>query len=836
MAQITSYSFLLVKGFRISVVGVISILMLLQPAYALSQPIAGLDQSVLQTADILDVRAPIEQLLVLNENRQLCFSDMQQMVDFRGLLLKRILHAYLDVRAASNKIDCELAYAYELSQREEQRLDKANQLFNFVNFMQAGTLYTIEGRSKLHKQDKQSYILTTLGAGLSTALPASNILYKRNYRATHLAPPKELSHLIDGGPVNEKDLPECLKKFLRSTVPGASCTRLEQLNQLWKQRYKADWVNDATLCSLLANRSENPGVIKKRILLLWSLHTVIAEFDRELLALLELVRSKSHRTVSGIDADLCKPVLGQEASGAARLLKLEVAVSLLAELRGKPGKQFQALFLELEILEQVLWGLLNVQTGVNKVDSELNYAYDVVLAELLSNRRKLQQGITEANFINKGALNAVGGFLDLKTYKKAADSVFVTANGIGIGLTSFALLKAGGGRRKIDTAENSLAELFGLAGQSQEKLPLLVRQFLDMEDPASGNGKSRREALFEIWKKNRVSTMNTQSLESQRALAALSKDSYDTIKIVTNRIALLQSLRVRISSLNRALLSLLHETEFEAPLSAKEDASACLWLSEANKQIAAIIGVRLPSYDDLMGNGASPVGMSLKRQELYSLSRILLATLEVRNSSANVEVEIATETQALNRLLRSRDLAVTLTNNANFYQGYILATILYGPLGLSSYHENSIYADRLKIIAGFLTIGLGAVSLLEHHGGFRLHAVKPNMLGLCFDLKSSAQAGYEPFVWQYFNSLDFAASVKISRKDELVRYWRSSKLLDVNLGKRTTIEKVAATGRSHHKVDETIKLTTNRVAMLYDLRAMLNSMDQSLSNLLGACR
>lgn len=822
------------SSFLVSLLLLPSMLVLSASVYALEESAGDFSaKSIGSTVQILGAEKEFNQFLTLSKHSNLSQTETLNFRACRLKLIKKILLGYLDVRSACSKIDTELAYTYELSQKCQNKVDTVSQLFNFSNFVQGGALYIIEGRSKLHKQDKQSYILTTIGSGLSAALPAMNIIYGHHNKIKPIALPKTVAYVLDSGPVDGKNLPETIEKFLDSSKPGESQSRRSKMAQLWKQRYKVDLANQSSLCSLTDGKSKSPALLKKRILLLWSLHSIVEEFDSDLLSLLEVVKSKSisKARLEGVGPNNIH--LSNEVADIADILKVKTQVKTLTNLRIMRVETAQADLLEEDILPEVLFGALNAQIAIDKIDSELNYAFDVVLAELTSRRSQTQQRITEANFINKGTLNAIGGTLDLKGQTKAANDVFISANGIGISLSSLALVKARGGKRHVDVTENSLSDIFSIETKSGSHIPSLVNEYLNSNDWQVGGGATKKDTLFDIWKRNRVSTLNLNKPETQRQLASCSNEE-DTIKVVVNRIALLQSLRVRISAINTALLKLLVETECRDSMDKLIFYADSKRLSKAGLGAADLLGLRLRSNDAVdFVRDSSQAEIDLRRENLL-LRLFLKAALEVRATSSNLEIEIARESQALNRMIRARDLAITVTNNANFFQSYILGIVLYGPLGLSASHHNAIYADRLKIISGFITVGLGVASLLERRGGIRFSEVSANMLGPCFNLNSKVQQKYYPLVWNFLNSISPGSPNAISRREELISYWQNAGFFKLNLKRQSTIQKLSAMGMSHSRVSESINLISMRISMLYDLRAVVNLMNIGLSDLLRA--
>lgn len=790
------------------------------------------DPHAQQAANILGIGSQVDRLLQIRSSASPHDPDV---LALRGLILRKILLGTLEVRQACSAIDAELAYTYELSQKERHRQDTVNELFNLTNFVQFGTLYSLEGRSRNHKQFVQSAILTCTSAGLGTALPITNILYGKLAKAKNVAPPKFFAHVINGGPVDTNVAPQLVQDFLNTPRPGSSIPRAVEMHDIWKQRYGVNVNKKDELASLLDGKSKSLNQLNTRIMLLWSLHTYIQEFDKELFTLLQLIETPAPQTSNS--TSLTNYNIGADAAEAAHLLNIEPQVCDL--IAANQGKATPATKLELEtyLLEQILLGHLDLQMAANRIDQELNYAYDVVLSELITRRNKWLQLNFEANFLHNGIMGATAGYLYLKKYPKAGDEMFVISSSIGVLLSSLALLQMHGGWRKIDTPPNSLADFFGLEPSPEYRYSALTREYLSIPSHVYKPGKSRRDWLYDIWKNNKVATINVHNSKNQAKLAAMPNIKSDTIKIVHNRIVLLSSLQVMFESFAPNLHALLVATNPSLRINdSNQYASADLQgLSKYARTGAKLLNAE-PQIESLLSlkKQVPSSNTNLIEQQLALTRQIISAMLEVRMTAANLDIDIATETQNLNRLLRQRDFATQLTNVANFYQINILGIIIDGPLGLSSKEKYQTYDNNLTIVSGLLAIGLGSAAFLERKGGIRLSKAEPNMLGPCFNLDSSAKARYSPLLLKFLNSPSPATSGKLSRREELIEYWKRSKLLDLNVKKVATAQKVSATGPKHHWWNETIKLLKNRVDMLYDVKAVVDIMDIDLGELLNA--
>lgn len=161
-----------------------------------------------QTAEIIGIRQEAEQIASLLQYGALSAGERHKLNTTKAFVLRRVFEAVLQVHAAENRLDMELAYAYDVMAREQRKTNTVNQLFNVVNFAQLSTLYGFfEPYSRLHDQFKQSSIGTSVGSGLAIGLPVLNIIYNKFAKASHLSPPTFLSNVLDGKPVDGSNLP-----------------------------------------------------------------------------------------------------------------------------------------------------------------------------------------------------------------------------------------------------------------------------------------------------------------------------------------------------------------------------------------------------------------------------------------------------------------------------------------------------------------------------------------------------------------------------------------------------------------------------------------------------
>ncbi|MBY0357254.1 MAG: hypothetical protein K2W82_04565 [Candidatus Obscuribacterales bacterium] len=223
------------------------------------------------------------------------------------------------------------------------------------------------------------------------------------------------------------------------------------------------------------------------------------------------------------------------------------------------------------------------------------------------------------------------------------------------------------------------------------------------------------------------------------------------------------------------------------------------------------------------------------RLQLAIVRKILTTGLELRTVSAKFDREITIEQQALDKLTNERDFVVAQTNNLNFLQLTILATIIDGPLGQTRRERRILNGNRLNIVSGLTVGSLALIAFMEQRGGIR-HSTKPepNMLGQVLGLEPPSNEKLPAFLWTYLNSVSPTAAGPLTRREQLLEYWRNGKMLTIKIDKHCNKEKLSVLGPHHHWWSENIKLMNNRVTMLFDLRAMVDLLNTGLVEILQA--
>ncbi len=735
----------------------------------------------------------------------------------RERAFRKILQAVMEVQSAENRLEMEIVYTYDVLGREQRRINDANQLFNIANFLQFGILYTIEPYARIDKRFNASAVLTCISAGVGLLLPTLNILYDKQAKATHLKPPSYLTNLVEGKPVDGTDLPPLAVRYLDSPPPGSVLTRRELLNQIWKKHYHVDMSKPETLCRIDDNKDKNFFLLNTRIELLWSLYTTVQGLNRDLLALLDEVSEH----ISSHDYSI--PKLSQSLNEHDHAVILLCLQPMLAELKAASPNSDRERELRLAVLERMLHGYLGAHIAKDQCQEQLNYQYDVVLAQLMSRRGKFLQRTFEANFIQANVLGACAGGNYLHNNARAGNECFIVASGNSLAINTLSLLATQGGYRKNKRPPNSLAAFFGLIPPDAGGYSPLAWRFLNMPKPSQTSTETRREALQKIWIEKRVSSIDLNNRHNREALASMPSCKSDTINLVVNRIALLSSLRDEFHDFDSYLLSLLRDVWARPEAIPRSNIANA---NIANASPSTVTTAKLLKAEGLLDPRSSDVNRGLL------IDRIVFEAFLETNVDADVLMrEITIESQVLNRMIRQRNLAIQLTNITNFYQIDILGSIS-NSLGLSSHSNYVLAGNNVNIVSGYLVSCLAILALAETRGFLRPTEAEPNLIASAFDnqphsLKlSPTSAGYL--------DLPSAIDAGMSRRQALLKYWRYSKVLNIDVGKEPNIEKLTAEGRGHSWWTETISLIRNRLVMLYDLRATLRTSNAKFSELLAA--
>lgn len=804
----------------------------------------------LQAAAILGIEREVKEVLDLKKAGGQDATSRERLVALRSRILRKILIGSIETDVACEKIEREITFTYDLLRKEEAALTRADDLFNLANFFQFGTLYSLEAYSRLQGKFQNSAIMTGIASGLGIAIPVTKIAYTRFHKTAISKPTNTVRLLAEGKGVDEIKLPASLEKYLNTAAPGSKQSRRRKMYDLWQSRYGTDTMASTALLSLLDGKSKSSNELYNRIVHLWSLYSYVRDFDYELLALLRLVQSDSYSTASdGSQQDFAAELKAIDLSAGglemAKLIGAERDVITLVELNKQKVSSVEKRELELAFLEKVLSASFETRAVIARIKEEMNYSYDVVLASLLQSRLKKLQLVYDINFIQTGTFGCIASLLYLQGRTMTGNLMFLIGpSSIGTALTTVGLVLLRGGKKTSDMPPNSLAAFFDMDVAPEYRLSPFVLKFLDSPCPQSKDRLTHRQELREIWKQRRVSTVDLEKEKERKKLASANGITRDTIKIVSNRVVLLDSLRIQLQLVYDQLFDLVQAVE-QPDLPKQELAEGEIaYLQEKNIRTANLLGLgyQVREITRLRGSTSertipaiSIVSADLNDRFIEVTRTLTRAMLDSNRVSARLEVETVIEQTALDRLTRYRDLSMQITNLLNFYQIGILGIIIDGPLGQTPNFANNQAGNILTLISGMGAASLGALAFLQRRGGVRLKKPPPNMLGPVLNVDSSGKDKYTPLLLTFLSSLDYDSSEKLTYKAVLIKYWREAGVLTIkDVTKQSSAQKLAASGSHHHWWNENIKLLRNRVTMMHDLKSILNLIDGNIADFADA--
>lgn len=804
------------------------------PSFGLPKRSSSRSLSPSLTAEILGILPQFERLQRISQDPS---ANKQELLLLRAFLLRRILLAVLEVRQYCNRLDLERAYAYDIMQKEARRQAQIGQLYTVANFAQLSTFYTLEPFVRFHDQFVTSAIFTTVSGSLNTGISTLSRIHAAVAKANHVAPPKVLGNLVEGGPIDASGMPPLLAKYFETKPSGSEETRKEALFEFWKRHYKIDGNKPEQLCSLVDKKKASLGLLRTRILLLWSMQTFIQEFDCDLLGLLKCVDPTPPPTSNET------PILkGTEDGELVKFLRLGPYLQELKTLKQDGSRSERLNEIDLYVLEKTLESALEIQVASDKIDEDLYYNYHIILSDLLTSRAKWLQLNHDINFLQSGILGIVAGRLYLSRLSFQGDRMFVITGSNGTALTTLAMMQMHGFWRKNDSTPNSLAEIFNLHPQEEFRFSPFVSLLLNSPPPGSVNGKTRRELLNDEWKRNHVTSVNLDSNKIRGAVSSMPSHKFDTISLVKNRITLLHSLKKQLESFQSENLEILLEAQkgqsSNFPTASDTDSKQVVAkLSEHAREAARLLGIETEVQQLLaLKTDANKENYDeeITSLQLDLLRKIMTAGLQLRVTSAQFDREITREQHELDKVTRERDFAVNIINNANFLQLGILSIIIDGPLEETKNKRRNLAGDRLNIVSGLTVGGLALMSLCAQPGGFRHTKSEANLLGQSFGLETPDSEHLPSMLWRYLESVPPNGVTPLTRRQQLIKYWQTAKILPVNIKKTSTIENVSGCGPRHHRWCETIKLMTARITMLFDLKAMVDRLNTGLVELLQA--
>ncbi len=566
------------SGARHLVCFVLSFLLLAQSAHAYqSYPEEGTDipqakpsPGATEAAQVLGVVPNVKRIIELEDSARGDNSAAQkELLLNTSIVLRRILIGYLDVRQTCDKIEVNLGRTYASMEKVSRKQALRVQLFNMANFSQYATMVITASTLRMHQQFHAAIALMNVSAGLTLIFSSMALWSGLSGKSKDKVQPNEIAAFIDPDTPFDCQFPKSINRYLNLPAPGETKTRREQLLTKWHSQQHIDISQKAKINALAASpqnkHGEKMGLLEKRVALLYTLKASVEQFDGDLLGLLQYVESNSNIQTeqNTLQATLDESSVSPAAYEAAKLLKVRREVARLIQLRRQYGNHvatIEQLRLEIFILERILGGALEVRSVLGRIDREKSYEYDVVLSQLTAARDRAVLLANTANFTEIGALKSIAAGKFWAEEKVHAIEILMVMSSISMLLGALAVQLDRGGKRKLDSYTNVLANIFDLNQPDEYKFSPLISEYLNAVPPNSKHNLTRKQRIIAHWKEHKVLSIEDKPKEFKKfaSLEELRNKRTDSIKLVNRRLRMLFDTRALIESLDANLLELLN--------------------------------------------------------------------------------------------------------------------------------------------------------------------------------------------------------------------------------------------------------------------------------------
>ncbi len=256
-----------------------------------------------------------------------------------------------------------------------------------------------------------------------------------------------------------------------------------------------------------------------------------------------------------------------------------------------------------------------------------------------------------------------------------------------------------------------------------------------------------------------------------------------------------------------------------------------LHLSAQSIQIAEKLDL-IPSLCELESLTSAPdTDLPAQIQRLKVKQKItdqmLVVILQVRDVSARIDRQVALLNRQRQALEDGRNRASRLNSIANLISNGVMQEI--GQAGEMRVRETP--GEEVELVAGGLTVALGALALKQQSGKKQTVCGKPNLLAKVFDRPIDDDADYPAIVWWYLNTAPPGVPASNTRRQELLDRWhRFGVLPKVN----PSAEKRRTNSLSNSGKQQiiSIDLLADQASLLEEVKTEIYQLDHDLLQLM----
>jgi hypothetical protein len=260
-------------------------------------------------------------------------------------------------------------------------------------------------------------------------------------------------------------------------------------------------------------------------------------------------------------------------------------------------------------------------------------------------------------------------------------------------------------------------------------------------------------------------------------------------------------------------------------------AAAEMKLTPTVKEVAQIIGAQplleQLHREQLLVNECTPHTIECleRRQRLLYLRQRLVQLLdtslyEINSVKGMIDASNANLADVQAVLNEHRARTIRRNSVINFVSGGITKMVGYS---IAMAPVSLLTTNTLEVLDGGIQSTLSGLTYRDQHAESQMLKNVPDFLGVILDEPGISSADYPPNVWQFLNNVPPESTAKLTRKQLLVKNWKSNGIL-LESPKRNQM----FNGKPAVSSAVAGKWIADHAAMLYDLKSVVSQMNDGL--------
>jgi hypothetical protein len=230
------------------------------------------------------------------------------------------------------------------------------------------------------------------------------------------------------------------------------------------------------------------------------------------------------------------------------------------------------------------------------------------------------------------------------------------------------------------------------------------------------------------------------------------------------------------------------------------------------------------------GVDSAHLSRAMQNARMLCLWKIFIASQEVRKVVAQINYDLSRANQELDQLIARRNMTMNMVNTVNFLQGGVLGTIKQAS-GLPTYPVQG-YARQEMAVTSFGTgsslaaLNLFVPSLIRKRLDSR---EQPTILQHVFNPEFRPADAKYSYLWKFMNAPLPGHESGLTRRQVLVKHWKA--IDGVNVDDARLVRTLVYAPDEKEQLSENIRLVTQRIDLLHDMKTHFEEFDAALYEL-----